>query len=206
MFAPSINAFVLFVQDHRFWGYVLLFVGMVLEGEVFLIVSAMLARIHAFEFGDVLWVSFLGIMVGDVLWYAVGILISRLDENSFLPNTATKTVLMFFPNFRRKPFLSILFSKFIYGVNHAALVFSGMIRLRFSLFMQAELIASFVWVAIYAVAGYMFGYAALAVTHQIERFALLALAFVVGFVMLERWVRIYVENQRLKKHNEDHNA
>lgn len=207
MFENSINAFIPFVYEHRFWGYFILFVGMVLEGEVFLIVSAMLARLHAFDFGDVLWVSFAGIMLGDVLWYGFGILLLRFDKHPFLAETAEKTVLMFFPNFRRKPFQSIFFSKFIYGVNHASLVFSGIQRLKFSLFMKAELVASFMWVALYSVAGYMFGYAALAITHKIERFTMLAVAFVVGFVLLERWVRNYVARQELKKHkDENHNA
>lgn len=204
MLEHSINAFIPFVYDHRSWGYVLLFLGMVLEGEVFLVVSAMLARLHAFDFGEVLWVAFAGVMVGDIFWYAVGIILSRIDHGHFsLAKTAEKTVLIFFPRFRKKPFVSIFFSKFIYGVNHAALVFSGIIRLDFSLFMQAELVASFFWVAIYSVAGYMFGHAALAVTHQVTRFTLLALLFVVGFVLLERWLGNYVRQQEIKIHKDE---
>jgi membrane protein DedA with SNARE-associated domain len=207
MFAQSITHFIPLVYEHRFWGYVVLFLGMVLEGEIFLVVSAMLARAHAFDFGEVLWVSFAGIMVGDVFWYGVGIVLSRYHGRFSLAKTAEKTVLMFFPNFNRKPFFSIFFSKFIYGVNHAALVFSGIVRLKFSLFMKAEFIASFFWVAIYAVAGYMFGEAALAVTHEVSRLALLAVVFVVGFVLLERWIGKYVEQQEIKKYkDEDSNS
>lgn len=199
MFDQSVNAFIPFVQDHRTWGYVLLFFGMVLEGEVFLILSAMLARLGAFSFGEVLWVALAGVMVGDVFWYGVGIVLARLDGRVPLAKTAERSVLMFFPNFRKKPFFSILFSKFIYGVNHAALVFSGIIRLDFALFLRAEFIASFVWVAIYGAAGYMFGHAALAVTHKVTRFALLALAFVVGFILLERWITNYYARQEAKR-------
>lgn len=199
MFGQSINTFIPFVQDHRTWGYVLLFLGMVLEGEVFLIVSGMLARLGAFSFGEVLWVALAGVMVGDVFWYGVGVVLSRFDGRVPLTKAAERSVLMFFPNFRTKPFFSILFSKFIYGVNHAALVFSGVLRLDFPLFLRAEFLASFVWVAIYGVAGYMFGHAALAVTNKVTRFALLALAFMVGFILLERWITNYYARQEAKR-------
>ena len=116
MFQQSISAFIPFVYDHRAWGYVILFLGMILEGEVFLIVSAMLGRLHAFDFGEVLWVSFAGILVGDIFWYEVGVILSRFKGRFSLAKTAEKTVLMFFPQFNKRPFPSIFFSKFIYGV------------------------------------------------------------------------------------------
>lgn len=208
MFEQSINAFIPLVYEHRFWGYAFLFLGMVLEGEVFLVVSAMLARLGAFDFGEVLAVAFVGVMVGDVFWYGVGIVMTRVEQGRFsLAKTAEKTVLMFFPQFHQKPFFSIFFSKFIYGVNHAALVFSGIVRLKFSIFMKAEFVASLFWVAIYAVAGYLFGYAAVAVTKKAGLFALLAFIFVLGFVLLERWLGNYVRKQEaMEDKNENNNA
>ena len=199
MFEQSINAFIPFVQDHKTWGYVLLFLGMVLEGEVFLIVSAMLARIHAFDFAEVVTIAFAGVMVGDVFWYWVGVLLSKFNGRIKITHAAERTVKMVFPNFQKRPFLSILISKFIYGVNHATLVFSGVTRLDFKLFINAELLASVVWVAIYSIAGYLFGNAAIAVTQKATRFALLALVFVIGFILLERWLSNYYERQERKE-------
>lgn len=199
MFEQSINAFIPFVQDHKTWGYVLLFLGMVLEGEVFLIVSAMLARIHAFDFAEVVTIAFAGVMVGDVFWYWLGILFSKFNGRIKITKAAEHTVKMVFPNFQKRPFLSILISKFIYGVNHATLVFSGVTRLDFKLFFNAELLASVVWVAIYSIAGYLFGNAAIAVTQKATRFALLALVFVVGFILFERWLSNYYERQERKE-------
>lgn len=206
MFEQSINSFVPFVYDHRAWGYVILFLGMVLEGEVFLVVSAMLARLNAFDFGEVVLVSFAGVMLGDMLWYWIGIILSRYNGRYSLAKTAERTVLRIFPQFQKKPFISIFFAKFIYGINHASLVFSGIVRLDFSLFMKAELVASFFWVAIYSVAGYLFGHAALAVTHRVTRFALLGFVFVLGFVLLERWLGGYIRQQGSRNNNEDSNA
>lgn len=195
MLEQSIYIFTNFVQDHRFWGYVILFLAMIVEGEVLLIVAGMLARLKAFDFGDVLWVSFTGVMVGDVLWYGLGILTARSSRFAFLAHYAEKSVHAFLPRFRTRPFRSILLSKFIYGANHATLILSGILRVKFSVFIRAEAYASFVWVAIYAVAGFMFGQAALSVTHKAIRFALLAALFVVGFILLQRWASNYYEQR-----------
>lgn len=195
MLEQSIYTFTLFVQDHRFLGYTILFFAMVVEGEVFLIVAGMLARLRALDFGDVLWISFSGVMLGDVLWYALGLLSARTKGLSFFTRLAEKSVLTFLPRFRDRPFSSIFLSKFIYGANHATLMLSGILRVKFPLFIKAELIASFVWVAIFSVVGFMFGHAALAVTHKASRFALITLFFVVGFILLQRWASKYYEQR-----------
>lgn len=199
MHEQSIYLFTNFVLDHRYLGYTVLFLAMIIEGEVLLIVAGMLARLKSFDLGDVLWISFAGVIIGDVLWYALGILTSSSKRFSLLVQHAEKSVHAILPRFQQRPFQSIMLSKFIYGANHATLIMSGVMRVKFSTFIKAETIASFVWVAIYAVAGYMFGHAALAVTHKAIRFMLVAALFVVGFIFIQRWVGNYYE----RKENEE---
>lgn len=204
MHEQSIFIFTHFVEDHRVWGYVILFLAMIVEGEVLLIVAGMLARLKALDLGDVLWISFAGVMIGDVLWYGLGILTARSAKLASLANYAEKSVHTFLPRFREKPFRSILLSKFIYGANHATLILSGIMRVKFPIFIRAEAYASFAWVAIYAVAGFMFGYAALAVTHKAVRFILITLVFVVGFILIQRWASKYYEQKELEESADSH--
>lgn len=199
MFEQSIYTFIPFVQDHRFWGYVILFCAMVVEGEVFLIVSGMLARLHALDFGDILWVAFMGVTLGDTFWYGFGMILSRQRSLSFFARTAEKTVLLLLPRFREKPFHSIFLSKFIYGANHATLLLSGVLRVKFPLFIKTEMMASSIWISLYSVAGYMFGYAALSVTKKASHFVLLAALFVVGFILIQRWASNYFEQRELEE-------
>jgi membrane protein DedA with SNARE-associated domain len=195
----SIFLFTNFVLDHRILGYVVLFFAMVIEGEVILIVAGMLARLKALDLGDVLWVSFAGVMIGDALWYGLGTLSIRSKKFAKLAAYAEKSVHTFLPNFRTKPLQSIMLSKFIYGANHATLIVSGIMRVKFATFIKAEALASFVWVAVYAVAGYMFGHAALAVTHHALRFAFIAFLFVVGFILIQRWATKVYEQRELEE-------
>lgn len=191
----TVEHFISFVEIHRYTGYFILFFAMVFEGEVFLLVAGMLARLKALDLGDILWISFAGVMVGDVLWYWLGILATRSARFASLVKYAESSVHKYLPNFRERPFRSILLSKFIYGANHATLILSGVMRVNFTVFIRAEAYASFVWVAVYAVAGFMFGHAALAVTHKAVRFALITAIFVVGFILIQRWAGKYYESR-----------
>lgn len=195
MHEQSIYLFTNFVLDHRYLGYMVLFLAMIIEGEILLIVAGVLARLKAFDLGDVLWISFAGVMIGDALWYGLGVLTARYTRLGRLVMYAEKSVHSLLPNFHSNPFHSIMLSKFIYGANHATLILSGIIRVKFPVFIRAEAYTSFVWVAIYAAAGYMFGHAALAVTHKALQFILIAVIFVVIFVFIQRFAGKYYEQR-----------
>ncbi len=188
MFEQSIDVFIQLVQDHRVWGYIILFIAMVLEGETFLIIAGMLASLEAFDVGDVLWISLFGVVLGNTMWYYIG---TKLKDSGFAKRIikwSEKAITFFLPRFREKPFKSIFFSKFIYGVNRATVIMSGILRVPFMLFFKAELLASVLWVALYFSVGYFFGYAAVNMTHNASRFALLAIFFVVAFILIQKLI------------------
>ncbi len=201
----TIEHIIPFVEAHRYTGYFLLFIAMVLEGEVFLIIAAMLAHLGAFDIGDVVMISIAGIILGNMLWYYLGYKLSCKSYAKNIIIRAEKTVTYFLPHFREKPFKSIFFSKFIFGANRATVLVSGALRVHFPLFMKAEVLASMVWVALYATVGYFFGYAAIQMTHNAARFALLIVVFVVGFILLKKVFAHYYVRREHEKDNEDSN-
>lgn len=195
MLEQSIDFFISFVQDHRMWGYAILFVAMLLEGEVFLIIAGMLASINAFDFGDVLWVSLIGVILGNIIWYYLGTKLKHTGVSGRMVRWAEQAVIFFLPDFREKPFKSIFFSKFIYGANRATVIISGVLRVPFHLFVKAEFFASVLWVVLFATVGFLFGQAALSVTSTISRAVLLVVLFVVIFIFTQRYL-----TKRYKKH------
>lgn len=195
-----------FVEAHRYSGYFLLFLAMMLEGEVFLIVAGILVHLGAFSAGDVFVVALVGVMTGNILWYFLG---SMLSEKSFMKPVvarAQKAVVYFLPNFSKKPFKSIFFSKFIYGVNRATILIAGAVKVPFLLFIKAETLASFVWVILYVSLGYFVGYAAIHLTHKVMYFALLTLGFVVGFLVLREILVRFYEQHKQQKNKTDYYA
>ncbi len=65
----------------------------------------------------------------------------------------------------------------------------------------AEVLASIVWVALYATIGYFFGYAAIQMTHNAARFALLIVVFVVVFILLQKFFASYYERHELEAYS-----
>lgn len=195
----TIEHIIPFVEAHRYTGYLLLFIAMLVEGEAILIIAGMLAHLGAFDIGDVFWIAFLGVFLGNLIWYYVAFKLSDKNYMLRIVSRAEKVVLHFLPQFRERPFKSIFFSKFIYGANRATVIVSGFFRVKFSIFFQAESLASIVWVLLYGTVGYFFGYIAIQMTHKAAYFALLILVFVVGFILLRRYVASYYARRKEKE-------
>jgi len=202
----TIEHIIPFVELHRHIGYVILFLVMVVEGEVFVIIAGILAHLKIFDIGDVIWVALFGVLVGDLLWYEFGAFIAGPGKFPDVARFAEKTVLIFLPRFRERPFKSIFLSKFIYGANHATLILSGVLKVKFLIFAKAEVIASIIWVLVFSMVGYIFGYAVLAVTHKVTHFILIAVIFMVGFVLLQRFLSKRYGEHKHEYEKKDHNA
>ena len=195
----AIEHIIPFVEAHRYTGYAILFFAMVLEGESVLIIAGMLASINAFDRGDVLWISFLGEVLGNLGYYYLGSIVKDKGFAKRMIARAQRAVTYFLPHFREKPFTSIFFSKFIYGVNRATVFMSGVFRVDMKLFFKAELLASIVWVILYFCVGYFFGQTAIKITNNAAQFALLMLGFVVAFILLQRTLTHSYERRKHKK-------
>jgi membrane protein DedA with SNARE-associated domain len=202
----TIGNIISFVEIHRYTGYLILFIAMVFEGETVLILAGMLASLKAFDVGDVFWIAFFGIVIGNMFWYSVGL---KLGHRNFAKNLVLRAkgiIKYFLPRFHERPFKSIFFSKFIYGTNRATVLMSGVFKIDFPLFMKAEVLASILWVFLYEAIGYFFGSAAIWVTHRANRFALIALLFVLLFILSQRLLLHRYEKRQLEENQNNRNS
>lgn len=199
MFEHSVDIFVRLVEHHRFFGYVVLFIAMMLEGEVFLIVAGMLASLRAFDIGDVLVISYIGVVLGNTLWYELGVFLKANGVAGRIIRWAERVMRFLLPRFEKEPFKSIFISKFIYSANRATVIMSGVLHVPFKLFFKAESLASILWVGLYAGVGYFFGYAAVTVTRNASRFVLLVVVFVIAFILIQKFA-----TRRYERHEHQH--
>ena len=202
----TIEHIVSFVEIHRYTGYFILFFAMVLEGEIFLIIAGMLANLEAFDIGDVFFISLLGVILGNMVWYYLGSVLKNKSFARRMIGWAERAIAYFLPRFRERPFKSIFFSKFIYGANRATVIMSGVLKVKFELFLRAEFLASIAWVSLYLAIGYFFGYAAVHITKNASRFALLIVIFVVAFILLQKLLTLYYDRRKHQKLEKDRNA
>ena len=185
MFSGEISTLVSLLESHALLAYGTLFALMVFEGDTALIVAGVLTQLGALSLTLVLLVSFIAVMLGDILWYFLGVFLRDRPFAAKYIRIIERMVGRLLPQFREKPLASLVLAKYIYGTNHATLVLSGVIGMNFKLFFKAELIASAIWVALLSFLGYFFGYIALEISNQVSIFSLIVLILVFGFTFAE---------------------
>jgi len=198
----KLDLLISFIVAYRFWGYGLLFFAMIFEGELFLTTVGMIVRLQAFDFATTFFFVLLGVLVGDMFWYWVGMKLKSRYPNHRIAVFVINRVKKYLPGIEKNPFHVIFLSKFIYGLNHSTLVVLGFLRVPFGHFMRIQFIASFLWSLLFLAVGYIFGSVALAFTHKLKRFILIAVLLLIVIAIIERFIRrLIVKAER--KHLED---
>jgi membrane protein DedA with SNARE-associated domain len=197
----SLDLFISFVEAHRYWGYGLLFFAMIFEGELFLVVTGMMARIHAFDFFDAFFFSVAGALTGDILWYGAGRLLESRYPDHRIASAVLRRVKKYLPTIEKNPFHVIFLSKFIYGLNHSTLVVLGFLKIPFGHFLRIQAAASFVWSLLFISIGYMFGTVAIAYTRRLHHFLLIAVLCLIVVAVGAHVVGHFIEKAE-QKHKE----
>ena len=185
----KLDLLISFIVAYRFWGYGLLFFAMIFEGELFLTTIGMIVRLEAFDFFATFFFVLSGVLVGDMFWYWVGMKIKSQYPNHRIATFVINRVKKYLPGIEKNPFHVIFLSKFIYGLNHSAIVMLGFLRVPFGHFMRIQFVASFIWSLLFLVTGYLFGSVALAFTHKLKRFIFIAILLLIGIAVIERIIR-----------------
>ena len=181
------------IENHQILAYTLIFVGLIFEGEFFVISTGVLAHLGALDFWFALFFILLGAVSKTLLGYYIGKIVhDRWHHTKFLKHIA-KRVLQIMPRFKQKPFWSIFISKFILGTNHIVIIFSGYHKIDFRKYLEAETLATIIWAPTLLSLGYFFSYAALHVSHEIWRFSFIVLVLVILFIVFDKLVSWFYE-------------
>ncbi|MES2315455.1 MAG: DedA family protein [Patescibacteria group bacterium] len=182
----SIHGLVSLVSQHQVLAHAVIFIGIVFEGEFFVISTGIMAHLGALNFWAALIFIFLGGLGKTFLGYQIGLLIGRKWQNTKILKYIEKRVQYYLPHFRRKPFWSIFLSKFIIGANHIVIIFSGILKIDYKKYLKAEIISTTIWAPGLLSLGYFFSYTAFHISREIWRFSSIILVFVVIFIVLDR--------------------
>ncbi len=195
MIFSNLPQIVAFVGAHKITALILIFFSMIVEGETFLIASGVLVHVGALSAWEVLVVSLVGVLVGDFLWYFLGVYLRKVKRAEPVIKKFETIVQKLLPAFKERPFISLVLAKYIYGTNHATLILSGVIGMDLWLFAKAETVATVIWVLIYLTLGYLFGFAALLVTNRVSIFLLIVAVLVVSVIAIQKWIAHYYEKK-----------
>lgn len=195
----TVNILSNFISGNEVLAYVLIFFGLIIEGEVVLLFSGILAHLGGLDIRTLFIVGLASLATKSFIGYYLGVYLkNRFPENRFFQYIENK-ILYFLPNFREKPFWSIFLSKFIYGINHLTIIFSGYLKINFKTFFKAEFWASVIWLTQFLALGYFLSYYAIGITKDIRKFSVLILIFIVAVILIERFLTFLFQLSKAKK-------
>lgn len=159
--------------------YFLIFIGMYIEGETVLFAISFLVVKGVFNPVLAGLVCFSGVITGDLFWYFVGTKI--VGSDNFLLKWADKLSRPFDKQILKRPARMIFISKFTYGLHHALIIKTGMLKIGVKKFLKIDLIASAIWIFIIGAIGFSF----VASFHIIKRYLKYAeLAFLLILLLM----------------------
>ena len=175
------------VEHHQVLAYILIFFGLIFEGEVVIITTGILIHLGAITG----WIAVLFILAGAVFKIFFGYNLGRFffnkcSEKKFVKYVDRK-VSKIMPRFKEKPFWSLFISKFITGANYWVIVYSGYHKINLRTYLKAEFLSTVIWAPLLLSLGYVFSYTALHVSREITKFTLIVVLFTIGFVLLDKF-------------------
>ena len=184
----TVNFLIHLVENYQVLAYLIIYLGLFLEGEFFLISAGILIHLGALNLWAVLLLVFLGGLTKTFIGYELGeFLYKKYNHNRFF-KYIQKRVYGVLPKFTTKPFWSIFISKFIFGANNIVIIFSGYEKINYKKFLKAEILAIIIWAPILLSLGYFFSYTALGISRDIWRFLIIVFALYIMFVLFDKLV------------------
>ncbi len=187
------NPFSTFLIEHANIAYVLLFLAILWEGEFALITAGVFVHLGVLDFWPTILIAILAATAKTILGYHLGRYLGKTFPKSHILKYFARKVFYYLPHFKKRPFWSIFLSKFIYGVNNAAIVFAGYAKSNFKMYCIAEAVSSVIWLGGMFVLGNYFSQTALELSGNFKFFSFIILLFIVGFIILLRTLKLIIE-------------
>lgn len=155
-----------FLQNHRLVGYIVIFFGMIFEGDIFLFTAYFLTHLGFFDPVNMFLTTILGVSMGDLGWYWLGV---RLHNRfSWLRFWADKVAAPFDEHLKRRPLRTIFLSKFTYGVHHAILMRAGALGMKLEQFIPNDWASNLFWITIVGGLGFLSSASFTAIRHRLK--------------------------------------
>ena len=182
--------YLLLIQKY---GYLAIFLGTLVEGEIFLALGGVFARQGLMNMWIVIIMAMAGSFISHSLFY-------------FLGRCCGQTVVQRFPRLQagypkahtlaqRFGPACILIVQFLYGMRLVTCLVLGSLRLKAIPFVLWQLLAVSIWALGMAMAGYAFGTAIQYLVSRLEILLTVALAVIIGLVLAYRWFWTWTERQ-----------
>ncbi len=174
-----------FFQYNNQWhlyGYVLLALGIFIEGDAVLFTAGFLAHRGFFNPSLTFLWALVGATLGDIVWYKLGEYLENKDNRLVRwLKTATNPLGPYLLNHPKK---SLFISKFLYGINHAILAKAGAMRMPLNELIRNDLPANLFWIITIGSLGYASSAGLVHMRHPVRTAELGLLIGILTIIML----------------------
>ena len=181
------------LQRYGLWA---VFFGTMIEGDLTLLFSGVLARAGLFTFEEALIVGTAGGFLGDSLSYLIGARFrGRARTLHFFIRARPRIEKLM----HRFGFLSVFIVKYVYGLRTASAMFWGLAHFGFLKFAALTLASCAVWVGILAGLGFTFATGVETLIGDLKRIQIILLVAVIIFAtvyIISRFERRVIEEER----------
>lgn len=183
-----------FVELHADAAYMLITLGVIIEGEIVVIIAGIFAHLGSIN----IFLAFIATMIGggakSVIGYGLGYYLQKHHSGRPIINQAERKVHYFLPRFAERQFWSIFLSRFlILGFHWFSLLFSGYKKVKARVFAEGELASLLIWSSSILALGYFFSFTALSISRDIRKFIVIIFVFFIAFFILEKIVAFIIE-------------
>ena len=177
------------IKEYGLWA---VFFGVMIEGDLTLLLAGVLAHHGLFTFGEALLCGTLGGLVGDSASYLIGYTgKERIKSSHFYQRTQPQLERLS----ARFGVYSVFLVKYIYGLRTASAIFWGFAHMRFGRFGPLTLLSCAAWALVLIGTGYSFSGAIEVMIGRVHRIGLVLLTAVLiagglslALFLLERYV------------------
>lgn len=154
------NSYLLnLLTEYGHFGYLVLFFGMIVEGEFILLAAGFVASLGILNMPLVVLVAGVGVIVGDICWFIAGRKVGPrffdLADRFFIFNK--KRIQYIREHFDGSGAKTIFISKFLWNLSHLTAALAGSVQMKFRRFLKADAAGAIIWTLIISMLGYLFG-------------------------------------------------
>ncbi len=141
------------------YGYIVLFLGVVAEGEIFPLAAGWLTIDGTLNIYVSIGVTFFGVVIGDIIWFKIGEkwgrpLIEKYGRFIWIKKNKIERLQKHFAANGKK---TLFITKFVYSFGHSSIVVAGMARMNIKEFIKVDIVAGFLWSVVFVLLGRALG-------------------------------------------------
>lgn len=190
----SINLIRHFVEAHAVIVYLVIIIGVILEGEIVVILAGIFSHLGSINPIIALFCVIIGGASKSFLGYTIGFHLQLKHSHRPFLGKIERRISYFLPHFNEQPFWSIFISRFfLLGMGWFTLVFSGYRKVSIKIYAKAEAFSLVIWSVGVLALGFFFSYTALSISKDVRNFLGIILVFFIGFFILERVIALIIE-------------